>query len=129
MKREDRRQECSAGSLNSFHEEAARSQAPSCCHANAVCEKPAPPHFHPHSSWAAFATRCTLGSEPSGRCYLRDELEGSRSYIAVARTGRFVVSCSDAGSISTSDFVRPFLTCRCHAHEDAVVVIFFFQAS
>jgi len=66
MKLEESQQKCSAESLNSFHEEAARSQALSCCLVIAVCEKPAPPRFHPHSSWAAFATRCTLGSDRQG---------------------------------------------------------------
>src|SRR6266849_6752582 len=47
-----------------FHEEAARCQK---WHCNwlATLRDSAPPRFHPHSDWAAFAARCTLGSEPS----------------------------------------------------------------
>src|SRR5712692_1568535 len=50
--------------VRNFHEEAARCQK---WHCNwlATLRDSAPPRFHPHSDWAAFAARCTLGSEPS----------------------------------------------------------------
>src|SRR5262252_8653611 len=47
-----------------FHEKAAACQQWHCRWPATVGES-APPHFHPHSDWAAFAARCTLGSEPS----------------------------------------------------------------
>ncbi len=54
--------------------------------------------FHSHSVWGQSLARCRIGSDPEGRCNLRDELiEGDalpmqaarfRTRIAVARTGR-----------------------------------------